>query len=168
MEYISSADQKALNERYRMTAMVVVAVGLSVLLYLLLPTLIPVAPTLIETVSWTNRLYSATLVLGLIVVLTRRALLSRTVLSRATRQGTSAVLARFSLTSIICAALAEIVGVLGVFGYLVTGESYSWPVGIVSLLLIVYSFPRRGEWVRALAASEARGADAELLERSNA
>jgi len=169
MEYISSADQRALNERYRLTAMVVVAIGLSILLYLLLPTLIPVAPTaLVETVNWTKTLYSATLLLGLVVVLTRRALLSRTVLGRAARQGTSALLGRLSLTSIVCAALAEIVGVLGVFGYLLTGESYSWPVGVVSLLLVVYSFPRRGEWLRALATSENRGSDGELLERSNA
>ena len=168
MEYISSADQRALNERYRLTAMVVVAIGLSILLYLLLPNLIPVAPTLVETGNWTKTLYSATLLLGLVVVLTRRALLSRTVLGRAARQGAGAVLARLSLTSIICAALAEIVGLLGVFGYLLTGESYGWPVGIVSLLLIVYSFPRRGEWVRALATSGDRGADAELPERSNA
>jgi hypothetical protein len=60
------------------------------------------------------------------------------------------------------------VGVLGVFGYLLTGESYSWPVGVVSLLLVIYSFPRRGEWLRALATSENRGSDGELLERSNA
>jgi len=168
MEYVSSADQRALNERYRLTAMVVVAVGLSILLYLLLPNLIPVTPPLVETVNWTKVLYSATLLLGLIVVLTRRALLSGTVLGRAARQGSSAVLARLSLASIICAALAELVGLLGVFGYLLTGESYVWPVGVVSVLLIVYSFPRRGEWLQALASYEDRGTDAELPERSNA
>jgi hypothetical protein len=79
--------------------MVVVAIGLSILLYLLLPTLIPVAPTaLVETVELDQDALLRNAAARLVVVLTRRALLSRTVLGRAARQGTSAVLGRLSLT----------------------------------------------------------------------
>ncbi len=154
MGYISSADQKSLGERYKVTALVVGAMGLSAFIFLLVPKFVRVEPAIVETINWTNLLYTASLLTGLAVILTRRMLLSGVMLRRAVRQGSDAVLGRLSLASIICAALGEAVGILGLIGYLMTGESYGWPVGIIALILITRSFPIRGEWARALETTE--------------
>ncbi|MEP7274260.1 MAG: hypothetical protein ABI882_22385 [Acidobacteriota bacterium] len=155
MGYISTNDQQSLGERYLMTALIIVVLGFSSLICLLAPMFFRVKPQLVETVNWTNFLYTIALLMGLAVVLIRRVLLSRVMLGGAARQGSNAVLARLSVTSIVCGVLGEMVGILGLVGYLVTGESFGWPVGIISILLIIYSFPRKREWIRSLENTEA-------------
>jgi len=69
------------------------------------------------------------------------------------------ILGALGTTSIIGAALGEIVAILGLVGYMVTGDwNYSWRLGALGLALIIYSFPRRGEWARVVssAAKEAQ------------
>lgn len=150
MGYISSADQKSLGERYRTTAITVAAIGLSALILLLVPKIISVESSVVPTLNWPKVLSAATLFIALTVVLTRRFLLSRVMLATAARKGRDSVLGRLSMTALIGAALGELTGALGLVGYLMTGESFIWPVGVVALILIAYSFPRRGEWARAL------------------
>ena len=59
---------------------------------------------------------------------------------------------------IIIGAIAEAVGISGLIFYRLTGDyQYSWRLGVVAILLILYSFPRRGEWERAVAESEKHG-----------
>lgn len=155
MEYIPSTNQQALSRAYRLTAIIVLAFGLSTLIYLLTARLIPIELQPIQTMKWRRILYSAALLIGFAVVLTRRILMSRTMLDRIGSQGIDDLLNRLMMNSIVCAALSEIVGVLGLVGYFMTGDmDYSWRLSVISLMLIAYSFPRRGEWVRVVAARE--------------
>ncbi len=159
MGYISIENQSVLNQRYRVTAMIVVVLGASAILWLLLPSLLLVEGGGIDAAKLMTVLYSASLILGLSTVVLRRVLLSRTLLAVAGRQGTPSLVARLTLTSVICAALGEMVAILSLMGYLASGHSFVWPVGAISLVLILYSFPRRGEWVRAVEANESMQRD---------
>jgi hypothetical protein len=153
MDYLSSADQKALNARYRSTALVVAALAASVLIYLLIGWLLT-PPASSNSLDLGKAFYLASLILGLAVVALRRLLLSPIRLRRAAAQGLSAVLSSLGTASIIGAALGEAVGILGLLAYLLIGEfEYNWRLGVIGLLLIIYSFPRRGEWVRAASAA---------------
>lgn len=152
MEYIASADQKALSERYRVTVIIVLFFVSSVIVLMITAQIVKVAPRVVETIDWVKILYTTALVIGLAVVMLRRVLLSRFVMRGAARKGASALLRRLMMISIIGSSLGEAVAVLGFIGYLATGAGhYIWRLGVIGLLLIVYSFPRRGEWVRNLA-----------------
>ena len=80
-------------------------------------------------------------------------MLSQTSLRRIESRGTAALLNHFSKVSVICAALGESVAAIGLVGYLVTGQyDLSLRLGIIGILLILYSFPRQWEWSRTLSA----------------
>jgi hypothetical protein len=157
MGYISSADQRSLGQRYRMTAMLVAGFGFSALILILLPMIIRVETVADGTFNWQKVLATSALMLGLASVLLRRVFLSRSVLVSAAKQGGEAVLSRLSMISVIGAAFGEAVGIAGLVGFLMTGASFAWPVGAISLILVAYSFPRRGEWARALELVSAAG-----------
>jgi hypothetical protein len=92
----------------------------------------------------------------LAVVVLRRIFLSPSRLQTAGQKGVSALLSQLYLCSLLGAVLGDVVGILGVVASLVTGNrEYSWRLGLAALLLIAYSFPRRGEWERAVAGMEA-------------
>ena len=94
-------------------------------------------------------------------MLLRRVVLSRGQLQMVARKGVPAVLGRLSTVSIICAALGEVIGILGLVGTLLTGDSgFSLRLGIAGLLLIAYGFPRRWEWERVAAAAQAASDEA--------
>lgn len=150
MGYISSADQKSLGQRYRMTAILVAAFAITALVLILLPMILRVQTPEASEFNWPKVLATSSLLLGLASVLLRRVLLSRAVLANAAKHGRDAVLRRLSMTSVISAAFGEAVGIAGLVGFLMTGASFAWPVGAVSLILVAYSFPRRAEWARAL------------------
>jgi hypothetical protein len=151
MEFISSTDQKTLNARYQNTALVVVALGASVVLYLVIGRVITPPRPAIDAAPWGQAFYLAALMIGLAVVAVRRLMLSRSRLSLAAKRGTNAVFGSLGTSSIIGAALGDVVGILGLVAYLMIGDpDYSWRLGVVGLLLIIYSFPRRGEWARAV------------------
>jgi hypothetical protein len=80
--------------------------------------------------------------------------MSQLVLGQATLRGVETVLNKLMTVTIICLTAGELVGIMGLIFYFLTGDfQYSWRLGVVSILLILYSFPRRGEWERAVAAS---------------
>lgn len=154
MDYISAEDQKALNQRYRTTVIIVMAIGISVLIYMLVAKFIPPKDSPPGSETWMQPIYSGAIVLGLAVVALRRILLSRMFLKPAIERGVPAVLGSLQTLTILCCALAEVAGLGGLIFYLLTGDyQYSWRLGVVSLFLIMYSFPRRGEWERAVAES---------------
>ncbi len=154
MDYLSAEDQKALNQRYRTTVIIVMAIGISVLIYLLVAKLIPPRDSPPGSESWMQPIYSGAIVLGLAVVALRRILLSRMFLKQAIERGVPAVLSSLQTLTLLCCALAEVAGIGGLIFYLLTGDyQYSWRLGAVSLFLIAYSFPRRNEWERAVAES---------------
>lgn len=133
---------------------IVMAFGITVLLYMLIAKFIPPRESPPGSETWAQPVYSGAIVLGLAVVVLRRILLSKMFMRQAVERGVNAVLSSLQTLTIICCALAELAGIAGLFFYLMTGDSqYSWRLGVVSIFLILYSFPRRGEWERTVAES---------------
>ncbi|HEX4951721.1 MAG TPA: hypothetical protein VFZ34_33995 [Blastocatellia bacterium] len=159
MIYISSTNQKALGARYRLTALITAALGISTVLYVIIGwAFAPALPR--GDYEWlTNSHYvivGLVAVAALAVVVLRRFFLSPTRLQKAGQQGIGALLSQLYLCSLTGAVLGDVVGILGVVASLVTGNrEYSWRLGLAALLLIAYSFPRRGEWQHAVAQMEA-------------
>jgi hypothetical protein len=157
MEYISSESQRAMSAKFERTRLVVWLLAASVLLVMALAWVIPARPA-DAAESWARNFYFVAIAMGLGVVAVRRVLLASFRLKMAKRQGVEAILNIYSLTSIICGALGESVGLLGLVAYLVTGDrQFSWRLGAVGLLIIAFSFPRRYEW-RAAAREAEQGA----------
>ena len=154
MEYISVENQKALDHRYQVTMLVVMAFAIGVLAYLLIAKFVKPGEGSPGSERWMQPVYSAAIVIGLSVVVVRRIVLSKLVIGPAAMRGVSSVLNTLQAMTIICSALAEVVAIAGLMLYLLTGDyQYSWRLGVVSLFLLVYCFPRRGEWERAVAES---------------
>ena len=157
--YISSANQTALSARYRLTALIVAALGVSTMLYVVIGwAFAPAMPR--GDYEWLAQ--SHYIIIGLVavvsvaVVFLRRFFLAPARLLNAGREGISALLGQLYLCALVGAVLGDVVGILGVVASLVTGNrEYSWRLGLAALLLIAYSFPRRGEWERAVAGLEA-------------
>lgn len=154
MQYISVEHQKTLGQRYKTAAIIVVAFCLSVLVYMLVARYVTPNEMLPGSETWQQPVYSAVIVLGVVVVALRRIMLSKMMIGTATQRGVAAVLRHlFTMTIVIC-ALAEIAAIGGLLLYLLTGDyQYSWRLGVVSIFLLIYTFPRRGEWERAVAES---------------
>ncbi|MFN0112085.1 MAG: hypothetical protein ACKVZH_24750 [Blastocatellia bacterium] len=152
MEYIPTQHQEALARRYRTAATIVIAFCLSVLIYMLIGKFITVDDIKPGTESWPQPVYSAAIALGVLVVALRRILMSKTMMATAIQRGAAAVLRHlFTLTIIIC-ALAELAAIGGLVVYLLTGNyDYCLRLGGVSIVLLLYTFPRKGEWERAVA-----------------
>jgi hypothetical protein len=95
------------------------------------------------------------IVLAMGVIVLRRVWMSVFVMGMATRIGVPATLSRLMQVTIVCAAFSEMVAIVGLMFYLLTGNyRYSLVLCLVSLLLLLYTaFPRRGEWMRAVAAA---------------
>lgn len=155
MNYISSANQPILSARYRLTALIVVALGISTVLYVVIGwAFAPAMPR--SDYDWlANSHYiivSIVLVAALVTVFLRRFLLAPSRLLKAGRRGLSVLLNQLYMASLIGAVIGDVVGILGVVASLMTGnKEYSWRLGIAALLMIAYSFPRRGEWELAVA-----------------
>jgi hypothetical protein len=150
MAYIPASEQAPLNSVYRKTASIVGVLALSALLIVAAGYFIP--PPFNGNPRFIFAVYVIAPVVGLAVVMARRLHLSgesRRIESR----GTAALLNHLSKVSVICAALGESVAAIGLVGYLVTGQyDLSLRLGIIRILLILYSFPRQWEWSRTLSA----------------
>ncbi len=154
MDYLSVENQKALDQRYKTGVILVFVFCVTVLIYLLIARFINPGEPLPSAETWKRPVFAGVIVLGLIVVILRRVLMSQIVMRQATLRGVEAVLSKLLTTTIICLVVAEVVAILGLFFYFFTGDyQYSWRLGVVSILLILYSFPRRGEWKRAVITS---------------
>ncbi|MGH9840978.1 MAG: hypothetical protein ACREEM_19665 [Blastocatellia bacterium] len=158
MRYVSVEHQKAIAPRYRQAALIIGGFIASVLLYMAIARLITPGDGQPGSEKWQQPIYSAVLVLGLVVVVLRRLLMSQSVMNRAAAGGADNVLRKLLTATIVIAAAAEVIAILGLIFYLLTADyQYSWRLGVISLLLLAYAFPRRGEWERILTASaEAR------------
>lgn len=155
MNYLPAADQQKLAARYKFTSLIVVMFGVTVVAYLLIGRVIALTATHEMPVEWSRGFYWAALATGFLAVMLRRVLLSKMQMSLVVQRGAGAVISRLSTTSIICGALGEAVGILGLVATLLTGDTdFNWRLGVVSLLLVGYSFPRRLEWERFAAAAQ--------------
>jgi hypothetical protein len=149
--YISVENQKALAQSYRTGVRIVFIIALSVLVFMLTPWFISPGTTLPDGERWARPIFLVVIALGLVAITVRRLLMSQLMMGKLVPRGVNALLARLLMTTVICLAIAELVGIMGFVFYLLTGDyEYSWRLGVVSLLLILYSFPRRGEWERII------------------
>ena len=165
MNQLSATTQKSLAARFTFTRTIVVLFGVTVAVYLLVARIVSLgASRQASTEFYEAFRYAALVMVGggvLVAMLLRRVVLSRGQLQMAAGKGVPAVLGRLSTVSIICAALGEVIGILGLVGTLLTGDSgFSLRLGIAGLLLIAYGFPRRWEWERVAAAAQAASDEA--------
>jgi hypothetical protein len=165
MEYISVEHQKALNQRYRTAVIMVLVFFVTVIIYMFIARLITPGEPVSGSEKWMSPIFGCIIALGLIVVVMRRLLMSQTIMKQASRQSVNTVLGKLMTVVIMCLIAAELVAVLGLLFYFLTGDyQYSWRLGMVSIFLILYSFPRRGEWESAVVASAKAQSDSQLAE----
>jgi TRAP-type C4-dicarboxylate transport system permease small subunit len=145
--YISVENQKALANSYRTGVKFFFVIALSLLVLMLLARFISLNTTLPGSEGLDRPIFIAAIVLGLVAIAVRRLLMSQLMMAKLAPRGVNALLGRLLTTTVICLAIAGLVGIMGLTFYLLTGDyEYSWRLGGVSLFLVLYSFPRRGEW----------------------
>jgi TRAP-type C4-dicarboxylate transport system permease small subunit len=149
--YISVENQKALAHSYRAGVRFVLITGLSLLVLLLIARFITPSTPFPGSEKLIRPIFMAALVLGLIAVTLRRLLMSQSMMAKVAPRGVNALLGRLLTTTLICLAIAVLVGIKGFTFYLLTGDyENSLRLGLISLLLVFYSLPRRGEWERII------------------
>jgi hypothetical protein len=155
MQYISVEHQRAIGERFKVASMVVLAFCVSVGVFALIGRLIDPPETLPYSERLNSIIPAVVIVMAMGVIVLRRVWMSAMVMSVAARTGVSATLNRLLQMTVVCAALSELVAIVGLIFYMLTGNyRYSLMLFLVSLLLLFYTaFPRRGEWERAVAAA---------------
>ena len=155
MQYISVEHQRATGERFKVASIIVFAFCVSVGVFALIGRLIEPTETLPQSERLNSIIPPAVIVLAMGVIVLRRVWMSAMVMRVAPRDGAPATLNRLLQMTIVCAALSEIVAVVGFIFYMLSGNyRYSLILYLVSLLLLLYTaFPRRGEWDRAVAAA---------------
>lgn len=158
MQYVSVEHQRAIGPRYKIASMVFFIFCVSVILFAAAgrfarPEATPGSERLMKTFP------VIVIILAFSVIVLRRLWMSILVMGMAARTGVNAVLSRLLQMTIVCAALSEMVAILGFVFYMLTGDSqyqYFLILCLVSLMLLFYTaFPRRGEWERAVAAAAA-------------
>jgi TRAP-type C4-dicarboxylate transport system permease small subunit len=151
MNYISVENQKALANSYSIGVKIFFIIVLSVLALMLIARFISPNTTLPGSEGLTRPIFLAVIILGLVVITVRRLLMSQWMMAKLAPRGVNALLGRLLTTTVICLAIAEFVAVMGFILYLLTGDyEYSWRLGGISLFLVLYSYPRRGEWERII------------------
>jgi hypothetical protein len=155
MQYLSVEHQRAISERYKVASIAVFAFCVTVVAFIVIARFIE-PPEIVPGSERLQRIVPAVvIVLAMAVVVLRRVWMSAMVLGVAARTGVDAVLNRLVQMTFVCAALSEMVAVVGLMFYILTGiYRYSLVLNLVSLMLLFYTaFPRRGEWERAAAAA---------------
>jgi len=155
MQYISVEHQKAISERYKVASIIVIAFCVTVVAIISITRFIEPP----EIVPGSERLTSigpvVVIIMAMAAIILRRVWMSAMVLRVAVRTGVNAVLNRLVQMTVICAALSEMVAVVGLMFYILTANyRYGLILNLVSLMLLFYTaFPRRGEWERAVVAA---------------
>lgn len=149
----SSAGERV--DRYRITAVIVIAFMTSVVFYgavaFLLTNQVRPAVTLDEKMGrpdWILWGYGLVFLLALAVILLRRTWFSGDHLFKiAQERGVSDLPAHFQSRTVILCILAEMAGMAGL-GLAVMSQKMEpmWRLGAASLALFVYLFPRRRAW----------------------
>lgn len=155
MQYISVEHQRAIGERFKVASLVAFAFCVSVGVFAIIGSLIEPPETLPNSERLNSIIPAVVIVLAMGVIVLRRVWMSAMVMRAAARTGVPATLNRLLQMTVVCAALSEMVAVVGFMFYLLTGNfRYSLILCLVSLLLLLYTaLPRRGEWERAVVAA---------------
>ena len=156
MQYISVANQKTVDQTYRVSVIIVLAFCFTPILLMVLGRFIGARGAVLSepTLELIKKLtYGSALLFGLLVVALRRFGMALLVGKR--KRSVLAVLGSLRLLALMGAALGELVTLIGFIAFSLTGDyEYCWRLGVVGLLLILYSFPRRWDWDRALAEAQ--------------
>jgi hypothetical protein len=152
MLYISVEHQRAIDERIKTASIIVFAFCVSVGVFALIGRFMTPPEVATGTESFNSIIPAIVIVLAMGVIILRRIWLSAFVMGMATRGGVPATLNRLLQMTVVCAALSEMVAVIGLLSFLLTGNyRYSLILCLISLMLLLYTaFPRRGEWIRAV------------------
>lgn len=162
MNQMTSAAQQTLNARYKFTTFIIVMFGVTVIVFMLVGRIVALMAARELSGEQYRRFYFAAIAIGIGVVMLRRVLLSDLQMKVVAQRGVNAVLGRMSTVSIIGAALGETVGILGLIASILTGDAdFSWRLGVVGIMLIAYSFPRRWEWAKQVTEAEICSASAQ-------
>jgi hypothetical protein len=155
MQYISVEHQKAIGQRYRTAAMLVFAHCATVIMLIVVARFIVPPEVAPGGERLTRIIQTVVIVLALGVIVFRRVWMARVIMGSALRLGVGAALNRLVQMTVICAAISEVVAIVGFVFYLLRGDyQYALILSAVSLMLLFYTaFPRRGEWERAVAGS---------------
>jgi hypothetical protein len=153
MQYVSVENQKALDRTYRITVIIVLAFCFTPLLFIGLGYFIGAKGSAIRDVEtyllMIKAAYGGALLAGLGVVALRRFWMR---FLRGGKSPAPALLNKLRVLALLSAALGEVVAIIGFIAFSLSGDyQFCWRLGIVGLLLILYSFPRRWEWERTLA-----------------
>ena len=152
MQYVSVENQKALDQAFRITVIIVLAFCFTPILLIGLGYFIGAKGSAIRDLEtyllMTKAAYGGALIAGLCVVALRRFWMS---FLRGGNRSTPALLSKLRVLALLSAALGEVVAIIGFIAFSLSGDyQFCWRLGIVGLLLILYSFPRRKEWERTL------------------
>jgi hypothetical protein len=155
MQYISVEHQRAISERFKVASIIVIAFCVSVGGFVVVGRLIEPLETLPVSARLNSIIPAVVIVLAMGVIVLRRVWMSFLIMGIATRAGVPTTLNRLLQMTIVCAALSEVVAIVGFMSYLMTGNyRFSLMLCLVSLLLLFYTaLPRRGEWERAVVAA---------------
>jgi hypothetical protein len=145
--YISVENQKAYANIYSKGVKLVLILGSSVLALLFIARFISPRTTLPGSEKLIRPTFIAVILIGVVAVIVRRLLMSQSMMQKVAPRGVNALLSRLLTVSLICLAIAVLVGITGFAFYLLTGDyEYIWRLGLISFFLVLYSFPRRREW----------------------
>lgn len=155
MQYISVEHQRAIDERFKTASIIVFAFCVSVGVFALIGRFITPPEVIPGSERISSVIPTAVIVLAMSVIILRRVWMSALVMRMATRAGVPTTLSRLLQMTVVCAALSEIVAIVGLMSFLLTGNyRYTLILCLASLLLLLYTaFPRRGEWTRAVVAA---------------
>ena len=155
MQYISVEHQRAIGERFKVASMIVLAFCVSVGVLMIVGSLVNPPDMLPYSERLNSIIPAVVIVMAMGVIVLRRIWMAAMVMRVAARTGVSATLNRLLQMTVVCAALSELVAIVGFIFYMLTGNyRYSLILCTVSLLLLLYTaFPRRGEWERAVVAA---------------
>lgn len=153
MQYISVEHQRAIDERIKTASIIVFAFCVSVGVFALIGHFITPPEIMPGSERFNSIIPGVVIALAMGVIVLRRVWMSVFVIGMASRIGAPATLNRLMQMTVVCAGLSEMVAIVGLMSYLLTGNyRYSLILCLVSLLLLLYTaFPRRGEWARAVA-----------------
>jgi hypothetical protein len=152
MQYISVEHQRAIDERVKTASIIVFAFCVSIGVFALIGRFITPPEVAMESDRFNTLIPPIVIFLSMGVIVLRRVWMSIFVMRVASRIGAPATLNRLTQMTVVCAALSEMVAIIGLMSYLLTGNyRYSLILCLISLLLLLYTaFPRRGEWIRAI------------------
>ncbi len=156
MEYVATAHQELLDRAWRRTLLILALFALTPILLVIVGRF-AIKETfdgdLATYFQITRLLYGGTITIGLGIIALRRL---GTIWVRRANASAISKLRKLQTLTIITAALGELIGILGFVAFFITRDfQFCWRLGVVSLVIILWCFPRRAEWARALADSGA-------------